>query len=194
MDVGSLLPIIQSVMGIGGTASGLFNSYKNAQYQDKLRGIAENPQKFQKYRSGFVQPLTAGLEKGVGNSAQAYAAERGLATSPSAEQSIYDQAIAPYIQQQQNQATQDAFQTLGVGGGANPGDPSKSLASSLEILQKLPWLNRGGNQAAPDWATGFTPDAMGPQYSVGSDTDWSSVFAPSGNSGGYDPFSGSFGG
>ena len=148
----AILPILQSVMGLTSSASGLYNGYENAQQQNKIRGIVDNPSKMAAYTAGFKQPLAAGLEQGVANSAQGYAAERGLATSPAAEQSIYAQAIAPYIQQQQSEAQSAALQSHGLGMNQNQGHQEQvggQLTSGLQQLMKLLSLGKGSGGFSP---------------------------------------------
>jgi hypothetical protein len=127
---------IGAATNLASAGSGLYNTYQN-----QLRSLAQNPAAMQKYAAGFTQPLAAGLTQGVNNQAQAYAAERGLASSPGLEQQIENQAIAPYIQQQQNQGMQNAIQALGLGGGATPTQNQASsfnqLGSGLQGLLKL---------------------------------------------------------
>lgn len=163
-NLAQLLPALQGIMGVTSGAAGIYNGYENAQQQNKIRGILDNPTKMAAYTSGFRQPLAAGLEQGVGNSAQAYAAERGLATSPAAEQSIYAQAIAPYIQQQQSEAQNAALQSLGLGLNQNQGNAGaggNQLTSGLSQLMKLFPGNSGSNgfspQQLPNGFGGFAP-------------------------------------
>ena len=80
--------MITGGIGAAGTAGGLWNNIQNAQYQNKLRSLAQNPAKMMAYAKGFEQPLQAGLLKGVENQTQGYAAERGLATSPQIQQAL----------------------------------------------------------------------------------------------------------
>jgi len=138
MDPGaiqSLLKIATPLIGAVGTGGGIWNNIQNAQYQNKLRSLAQNPAKMMAYAKGFEQPLQAGLLKGVENQTQGYAAERGLATSPQIQQALVSQAIAPYLQQQQNQALDAAYKSLGLGGGAPYGGSTSDIASSLKMLQ-----------------------------------------------------------
>jgi hypothetical protein len=138
-SLASLIPTLTAGASLASAGSGLYNSYENQKYQDMLRSYASSPSKLQSYAAGFTQPLAAGVSEGVNNQSQAYAAERGLATSPAASQQIENQAIAPYIQQDQQQGYQNALQALGLGGGATP-NPSAafgSLGTGLQALQKL---------------------------------------------------------
>lgn len=139
MQLASILPALQGIMGVVSTGAGLYNSYENAQQQNKIRGILDNPTKMQNFVKGYTQPLQAGLLQGVENQAQGYAAERGLASSPAQEQQIVSQAVAPYLQQQQNQAWQEAMQALGLGLQQNQGAKGggASLTSGLQQLMDL---------------------------------------------------------
>ena len=133
--IASLMKIITPAIGAVGAGGGIWNNIQNAKYQNMLRSLAMNPAKMMAYAKGFEQPLQAGLLKGVENEAQGYAAERGLATSPQLQQSIVSQAVAPYLQQQQNQALNAAYASLGLGGAAPPGGSTSDISSSLKMLQ-----------------------------------------------------------
>jgi len=167
MDPGaiqSLLKIATPLIGAVGTGGGIWNNIQNAQYQNKLRSLAQNPAKMMAYAQGFEKPLQAGLLKGVENQTQGYAAERGLATSPQIQQALVSQAIAPYLQQQQNQALDAAYKSLGLGGGAPYGGSTSDIASSLKMLQSAFPGQAGPPAAAPQY-----------DYSPWYDTTTSSV-------------------
>lgn len=138
-QLASLIPAISAGTNLASAGSGLYNNYENQKYQDTLRSYATDPAKLNAYASSFTKPLTAGLSEGVNNQSQAYAAERGLATSPALEQQIQNQAIAPYIQQNQQTGFAQALQALGLGGGANPNPQGafSSLGTGLSGLAKL---------------------------------------------------------
>jgi len=136
MEIAGLIPMLTKILPLVSTASGLYGSYENAQQQNKVRGILDNPAKFQNYAAGYTRPLSAGLTQGVANATQGYAAERGLAESPALEQTLYAQAIAPYIQQNQQMGQQEALQSLGLmanGAGTVPG-AGDQLTSGLDAL------------------------------------------------------------
>lgn len=143
----SILPVLQTGGQLASAGSNLYQGYKNQQYQDQLRSLAGDPAKFNAYASKFVQPLNAGLQKGVQNQAQAYAAERGLAETPALSQEIVSQAIAPYIQQNQNQGYQTALQALGLGGGASPTDTKGGLTELFSGMKGLEGLGQNFNLA-----------------------------------------------
>ena len=148
-QMAGLIPILTKVMPLVSTASGLYGSYENAQQMNKARGIVDDPRKFQQFAAGYTRPLAAGVMQGVTNAAQGQAAERGLAESPAQEQQIVAQAIAPYIQQNQQQGQQDALAALGLmvnGAGSNPNAGSQ-LTSGLDSLSQWYQLHQAQKNA-----------------------------------------------
>ena len=92
----------------------------------------QNPAKVNALAQQYTQPLTAGLTAAVNNQTQAQLAQAGLSESPEIAQTVEAQAIAPYIQQNQQQGYQDALQALQLGGGAiPPGQQQQNGASAL---------------------------------------------------------------
>ena len=136
------------VAGLGSTAYNLYNQYQQQQYQNQLRSMAQDPTKMNAYAAKFTQPLTAGLQKGVANEAQGYLASRGLSDSPQISEQVEAQAIAPYIQQNQQQGYQNALQALQVGGGAI--NPALQQANGLSALTKaFSQLKAPGSSPSP---------------------------------------------
>ena len=134
--------------GVGSTAYNMYNQYENQQYQNQLRSYAQDPAKMNAYAAQFTQPLNAGLTSAVANNTQGYLASRGLSDSPAISQQVEAQAIAPYVQQNQQAGYQDALLALQVGGGAvNPNNQSASsiaqLAKAFSALPGLKQLIRG---------------------------------------------------
>ena len=154
---------VQAGTGIASAGSGLYNSYENQKYQNMVRSLSEDPKKMQAYAAGFTKPLAAGTTQGVNNQSQAYAAERGLATSPSAQQQIQNQAIAPYIQQQQSTGMEQAQNALkmGEGGQSNPASSFSALGGGLSSLMKLLQQGQGGGTTAA-LDPGYTQTSTGP--------------------------------
>lgn len=133
---------------VGSTGYNLYNQYQQQQYQNKLRDLSTNPAAVGKLAAGYTQPLNAGLTTGVANQAQAYLASRGLSDSPQISQQVEAQAIAPYIQQNQQQGYQDALQALNLGGGAIP--PALQQQTGLDALtQAFSKLGGAGSSTAP---------------------------------------------
>jgi hypothetical protein len=136
------------VAGLGSTAYNLYNQYQNQQYQNQLRSMAQDPTKMNAYAAQFTQPLTAGLTSGVANQTQGYLASRGLSDSPQISEQVEAQAIAPYIQQNQQQGYQDALQALSVGGGAI--NPALQQQNGLTALTKaFSQLSPPGSSPSP---------------------------------------------
>ena len=137
---------VMDIAQVGSTGYNMYNQYKNQQYQSQLRDLASDPKKMAAYAQQFTQPLNAGLQTGVANNTQSYLASRGLSESPQISQQVEAQAIAPYIQQNQNQGYSNALQALGLGGGAvNPNTQSASTISALaKAFSQLGGLKPGG--------------------------------------------------
>ncbi len=131
---------------VGSTGYNLYNQYQQQQYQNKLRQLATDPAAVGKLAQGYTQPLTAGLQKGVANEAQAYLAQRGLSDSPQISEQVEAQAIAPYIQQNQQQGYNLALQALGLGGGAiSPGQQQQTgLTALTKAFSQLGGSNGSG--------------------------------------------------
>lgn len=186
------------VAGVGSTAYNLYNQYQQQQYQNQLRSMAQDPTKMNAYAAKFTQPLTAGLQKGVANEAQGYLASRGLSDSPQISEQVEAQAIAPYIQQNQQQGYQNALQALQVGGGAI--NPALQQQNGLSALTKaFSRLSPPGSSPAPatlqdylrtfgtqpqqldpsQWNPGAVPPPIDPSsWNLGNTTPDMSAFQP----------------
>jgi hypothetical protein len=175
----SLLPLIQQispVLSLGSTGYNLYNQYQNQQYQNNLRSFAQDPAKMNAYAAKFTQPLNAGLQTGVANEAQAYLAQRGLSESPQISEQVESQAIAPYIQQNQQQGYQDALQALGLGGGAIPPGQQQQTAQS-QLAQILAGAPPPGAVNAPNPLNNTMPPQLSDlQGSPGPPIDMSSWY------------------
>lgn len=143
-----VLKDVAGVASAGSSAYNLYNQYQNQQYQNKLRSLAANPAAVGQLAAGYTQPLNAGLTTEVANQTQAYLASRGLSDSPQISQQVEAQAIAPWIQQNQQQGYQDALQALNLGGGAIP--PQLQQQNSMDALTKaFSQLGGGGTGISP---------------------------------------------
>lgn len=185
------LSVASTAGSLASTGSNIYQGYQNQQYQDKLRSLAQNPQALNQYEQGFVQPLSAGLTQGVENQAQGYAAERGLSQSPALQSEIVSQALAPYIQSQQQSGYSNALQALGLGGGATPSNTQASLTSGLSGLSGLSKLGQGGSAAAS--ASGDPYSSLGSAQELAGLTP-TVPYAPGGDSSGLQSFLTSNGG
>ena len=152
----ALAPLLQTITGVAGagsTAYNLYNQYQNQQYQNTLRSDAQNPAKVTALAQQYTQPLTAGLTAAVNNQTQAQLASAGLSESPQIAQTVEAQAIAPYIQNNQNQGYSLALQALGLGGGAIP--PGQQQQNSLSSLAKAFSQLSGPQQAGSPTTPGL---------------------------------------
>jgi hypothetical protein len=187
----SLAPILQALQ-IGSTGYNLYNQYQNQQYQNTLRSDAQNPAKVTALAQGYTQPLTAGLTAAVNNQTQAQLAQAGLSESPQIAQTVEAQAIAPYIQQNQQAGYSNAIQALGLGGGAIPPGQQQSAGLSAlakafstlpngaaQLKQLLQLSQRAGGPTAPPAA----PD-LGDQTIPPVPIDMSSFYQPDYSGGG----------
>jgi len=129
---------LSSILKLGSTGYNLYNQYHQQQqqqqqmaYQKKIRDLVSDPTKMAAYAEGYTNPLNAGLTSSVANQAQAYLASRGLSSSPQISEQVEAQAIAPYIQQNNQQGYQDALQALGLGENTTPTTPGQGSTNSL---------------------------------------------------------------
>jgi hypothetical protein len=126
-----------------GAGANVYSGIKNAQNtgaynstQSYIQNLMKNPAAAQKAAAGYTQPLSAGLTDSVTNQVQAQLAERGLGGSPAALQSNLAQALAPYIQQNQQTGLNALFNMLSAGGSARPQAlPSVDLSKLMASLR-----------------------------------------------------------
>lgn len=119
-----------------------------------VQNLVQNPAEMQKYVSGFSKPLAAGLKENVGNQVQAFLGERGLSGSPSISADVESQALAPYQQQQQQMAINEALSTLGM---MPQGGRTADLSGTLSLLMK----GLSPNPGAPPHAGGPSNQDVG---------------------------------
>jgi hypothetical protein len=127
----------------GGAGFDLLSDIRNLQQINRLRDYQNNPGKAAAWINGATQPLSLALKQGVGNATQGYLAERGLATSPSIAAATEAQAVAPYIQHNQDEATQAFLAML------NPQKyPQIDLGGLMKLLKPTPGFGSGGGGGA----------------------------------------------
>ena len=140
----------KGILGAGVAGTGLAqNLIANSEAQNKQKFVEQlitNPQKFASYVNQFQQPLQAGLTADIARSTDAYGAERGLGSSPIALQDMYAQALAPVLQQQQQQAQQTALSSLGIYENS-PTTKPVDVSSILKMLMMGP-QSQGQNPTA----------------------------------------------
>lgn len=120
---------------------------RQRQREQFLQNLAQNPEAMQKYVAGFSRPLAAGLKESVGNQVQAFLGERGLSGTPGISADVETQALAPYLQQSQRDAFNEAMSSLGL---MPQGGRSADLSGTLALLMK----GLSPNPGAPPHAGG----------------------------------------
>jgi hypothetical protein len=139
------LPTIISGASFGtGTLGNIIEQMKQASYQNKIMGLLNNPAALAAMAAKLQQPLNNGLTQAVGNQVQGSMAERGLSQAPGIFAASQSQALAPYYQQNQNEAMNAVLQLLGMPAQTfkSPTNNSGSLQMLLKSLQ--PQQSGGG--------------------------------------------------
>ena len=129
-----------------GTAGGglIQNILANREAQKKqsfVENLITDPKKWNAFVASKEQPLQAGLTADVARSTDAYGAERGLGSSPAVMKDVYAQALAPYVQNEQQMAQNAALQSLGIYEGSpttKPVDVSQILKAFMSMPPNRP--------------------------------------------------------
>lgn len=149
---------LTSLLGLAGTGANIYSGIQNTEANNQALGaqkyvtnLMENPAKMTAAAAQYAQPLSAGLTSDISNQVQANLAERGLGSSPAAYTQQLTQAIAPYIQQNQQTAMQQLLQTLGLA--------PKPTASPMTNMSQLLASLKGGSTSSPA-STGSVPSGQ----------------------------------
>lgn len=145
--------LLPSLFGVG-TAGNIIGDVQKmkeqswlSNYQKQLAGMS--PQQLSSMVNQATQPLSQGLTQNVGNSVQASLAQRGLAQAPGIYAGELSQSLAPYYQQNQQQALQAVMAKLGLPLQATP--PANLYSSGGDMSNLLmAWLRNiggGGSQS-----------------------------------------------
>lgn len=145
------MDLLKAGFGGGGFLSNWLQNRKTNANQDYLSKLGKDPVAMQAYLRKFQQPLSAGLTQGVGNNVQAFLGERGLSESPTISADVLAQALAPYQQQEQQLAGNEAFNSLGLI-NTKPSTPA-NLTSLLASIGNKP----SGSTPSPDPSTSSNP-------------------------------------
>jgi hypothetical protein len=168
------LPAIISGSSYGfGTIGNIIEQQKKAAYQNKIMSLLNNPAALAAMAAKLQKPLDAGLTQAVTNQVQGNMAERGLSQAPGIFAASESQALAPYVQQNQQTAMNAVLQLLGLPAGSfsQPSNNSGSLQMFMNSLKNIggggggaggtggftqfPW-DLGGQNTTPDWGTPST--------------------------------------
>lgn len=143
-------------------------------YQKMVQGIVSDPAKLSARARALESPLDTGLVQGVGNQVQAYAAERGLSTSPQIQQAILAQALGPYMQHNQDTALNAAMSSLGI---PLAGTTSPDFGNPLDLSAMLKSLLKRPDVVTLDQPSGSVIPKPGITEDVPPDLD-PSIFGP----------------
>ena len=124
----------------GGEIGNILEQQKRSQYQNYIMGILKDPAKLAQMASKVQQPLNNGLTQSVNNQVQGDMASRGLSQAPGIFAASESQALAPYIQHNQDTAMAAVLQSLGMPQGtfSPPQNLSGGMSTFLNTLQKKP--------------------------------------------------------
>lgn len=145
-DIGNFLggstgKSLLTAAGLGANiASGVQDWQQQSRYnsaQSYLNNLIQNPTAMAAAAQKYTQPLNQGLVTAVTNATNAQLGERGLGGSSAITQATLAQALAPYIQQNQQAGQNMLLSSLGMVNGLRPtgGSPMVDLSKILQSLK-----------------------------------------------------------
>lgn len=153
--------VLPAALAGGGFLSNWLQNRQRQQLFNEYEGMVSNPAELSAHISALEQPLSQALTQSVGNQAQAFLAQRGLAESPNIMAAVVSQALAPYEQQNQQLAANEYLNVLGLPASVL-GRPS-DLSPILEML--MPLARGTPSTAAPTPSTApFISDSLSPDF------------------------------
>lgn len=164
-----------------GEVGNILQSHKQNAYQDYILNLIKNPAQLSSMVTSAQRPLDNALVQAVTNQTQAQAAERGLAQAPGIFNTIESQALAPFVQQNQQMAQNQVMAALGLGqntfAGQRPTDTSALMAQFIKMFQnpsqRVRPIDITGNAQPAGLQFPITP----PNIDVGTtNPNWDSIF------------------
>lgn len=133
---------------------------KEKQAVDRSLWYSKHPEAIASMETQFEKPLNQGLIKGTENIVNASLGEQGLSQAPGIQQQVSQQALAPYIQQNQQTALMEVFKALGL-----PAEALQALAGMKSpgalAMQLKSILPQGpGAAGAPGSTTPFPTPSL----------------------------------
>jgi len=125
------------IAGAGETGNILQQAKANS-YRDFIMGLLNNPQRLATMTNKLAAPLSGALTQSVENQVQGNVASRGLSQAPGIFAASESQALAPFVQNNQNTALQAIMQALGVPAGTFGSQTNLSPLFSGLFNTKLP--------------------------------------------------------
>jgi hypothetical protein len=154
--------LLQTGMAGAGEAGNLIEQKKRLDYQNFIMGLLNNPQRIAAMAAKIQQPLNNGLVQSVNNQVQGDMASRGLAQAPGIFAASEGQALAPFVQQNQNTALQTVMQSLGLPAGSFA--PPSNLSPLFGALFSKPTVP---NQSTPPPGLTLPPTVVSPSGGTG---------------------------
>jgi hypothetical protein len=148
----------------GGLIQNILANREAQQKQNFVEQLVTNPAKWNAFVASKEQPLQAGLTADIARSTDAYGAERGLGSSPAVMKDVYAQALAPYIQNEQQMAQNAALQSLGIYEGSPTTKPI-DVSSILKAFMSMPGNRPGPFNSIPPAVQGGAPGGVPVQSS-----------------------------
>lgn len=144
-----------------GEIGNIIEERKRASYQNQLLNLIKNPAALTQMILKAQRPLDNALVQAVNNRVQADLASRGLSQAPGIFAAGESQAIAPYIQQNYNEAMNQVLTSLGLPGGTfrQPQNLSPLLTQFLRMFRG------GGGGGSPSLTGGSDTGLTLPQPS-----------------------------
>lgn len=143
--------MLQTGMAGAGEVGNLLEERKRLAYQSFVMNLLSHPEKLAQMAAKITQPLDNGLVQATNNRVQGDMASRGLSQAPGIFAASESQALAPYVQQNQNTALQTVMQSLGLPSGSFA--PPTSMAPLFSMLFNKP----SGTPAQTPITPGLTP-------------------------------------
>lgn len=125
---------IQGGLMGAGEVGNIIEAKKRLDYQNFVMNLLKNPQQLAAMAAKIQQPLNNGLVQSVNNQVQGDMAARGLSQAPGIFAASESQALAPFVQQNQQTAMNAVLQSLGLPAGTFS-QPS-SMAPLMSLFSK----------------------------------------------------------
>jgi hypothetical protein len=130
--------LLQTGVAGAGEVGNIIEQQKENAYRNFVLSLLNNPAKLGQMATQLAAPLSGALTQSVNNTVQGNMASRGLAQAPGIFAASESQALAPFVQQNQNSALQAILQALQVPSGTFKGPQNLApLFSSLFSNNKL---------------------------------------------------------
>lgn len=154
--------LLQTGVAGAGEAGNLIEEKKRMDYQNFVMNLLKNPQQLAAMAAKIQQPLNNGLVQSVNNQVQGNLASRGLSQAPGIFAASEGQALAPFVQQNQQTALQAVLQSLGLPAGSF-GQPQNLAPIFGQLFQNIK------TPAQTPQTPGLTPPPTAGNFAGGGD-------------------------